>query len=104
MIVTIFKRWAFAALVLLTLTGCQAMTGNTAGENVDDAAITARVKTALTADKVTNLTRVDVDTHNAVVSLNGVVESPTQKARAEDLARRISGVKAVNNHLLVSSR
>src|SRR5262244_1531721 len=98
------KMWAAAAFVLFALTGCQAMTGKTAGENVDDAAITARVKTALTADKVSNLTRVDVDTNNAVVSLSGVVETPDQKAHAEDVARRISGVRGVNNNLQISSR
>src|ERR1043166_4828107 len=104
MIRTKFKMWAVAAFVLLALTGCQAMTGKTAGQNVDDAAITARVKTALTADKASNLTRVDVDTNNAVVSLNGVVDTPDQRTHAEDVTRRISGVRGVNNNLQVSSR
>ncbi|MEO6163323.1 MAG: hypothetical protein ABIP88_04200 [Candidatus Binatia bacterium] len=65
------------------LAGCQSMTGRTAGQNVDDAALTASVKSTLVADKLSNLTRVDVDTTLGVVSLNGVVESavrPTRKA------------------------
>ena len=39
------------AILILALTGCQAMTGRTAGRNVDDATISASVKTRLTAEK-----------------------------------------------------
>ena len=92
------------ALLVLTLMGCQAMTGKTAGQNVDDATITASVKSTLVADKVANLTRVDVDTNNGVVALNGVVESGEQKTRAEQLARRVDGVRNVINNLQVQKR
>jgi hyperosmotically inducible periplasmic protein len=89
-------------LVILALgAGCRAMTGKTAGEVVDDAAITASVKSKLVADKAANLTRVDVDTNNGTVSLNGVVETSTQKARAEQLALEAKGVKRVVNNLQV---
>ena len=37
---------------VLFLGGCTAMTGQTAGQNVDDATTTASVKTALAADKL----------------------------------------------------
>jgi len=77
------------------------MTGETAGQNVDDSTITASVKTKLAADKLGSLTRVDVDTTRQVVSLNGIVESPEQKARAEQLASQVSGVKKVNNNLQI---
>ena len=98
------KSWAVAAMLVLALTGCQAMTGKTAGTNVDDAAITASVKSKLVADKIANLTRVDVDTNNGVVSLNGVVDSAQQKGRAEELTRRVDGVRGINNNLQISSR
>jgi DNA-binding response OmpR family regulator len=93
----------FAAVVLLAiaLAGCQAMTGRTAGQNVDDARISTAVQTTLTADKVSNFTRIDVDTTNGVVYLNGTVQSPEQKARAEQLASRVDGVKKVVNNLQV---
>jgi hyperosmotically inducible protein len=93
-----------SALLISFLLGCQAMTGKTAGQNVDDATITASVKSTLVADKAANLTRVDVDTNRGVVSLNGVVESADQKARAEQLARRVDGVKNVINNLQVQKR
>jgi len=99
----IAKTW-IVGLMFLALVGCQAMTGKTAGQNVDDASLTASVKSTLVADKAANLTRIDVDTNNGVVSLNGVVESAQQKARAEELARRVDGVRGINNNLQISSR
>lgn len=91
----------FAAVMLLAvaLTGCQAMTGRTAGQNVDDARISTAVQATLTADKISNFTRIDVDTTNGVVYLNGTVQSGEQKARAEQLAARVDGVKKVVNNL-----
>jgi hyperosmotically inducible periplasmic protein len=92
---------SLAIALLLSAAGCTAMTGETAGQNVDDSTITASVKTKLAADKIGSLTRIDVDTTRQVVSLNGIVESPEQKARAEQLASQVSGVKKVNNNLQV---
>jgi len=94
-------RFVAVLLVMLSLVACSSTTGKTAGENVDDAPITASVKAKLVADKPANLTRVDVDTNNATVYLNGVVESAEQKARAEELARQAKGVKSVVNNLQV---
>jgi osmotically-inducible protein OsmY len=91
-------------LVTLSLAGCQATTGRTAGENVDDSTITASVKTKLAGDKLSSLTRIDVDTTNSVVSLNGVVESAEQRARVEELARQVKGVKSVKNNLQVQKK
>ena len=90
--------------VALLFASCQAMTGRTAGRNVDDAALTASVNAALVSDKPSNFTRIDVDTTNGVVALNGTVENPEQRARAEQLASRVNGVKKVVNNLQVSKR
>jgi hyperosmotically inducible protein len=92
---------SIALALLLSVAGCTSMTGQTTGQYVDDSTITASVKTKLVADKLANFTRVDVDTTNKVVSLNGVVESPDQKARAEQLAMQVSGVSRVENHLQI---
>jgi len=95
---------AFALALLLSATGCTSMTGQTAGQYVDDSTITTSVKTKLVADKVANLTRIDVDTTNRVVSLNGVVESPEHKTRAEQLAMQVDGVRRVDNNLQIQKR
>jgi hyperosmotically inducible periplasmic protein len=86
---------------LLVISGCTSMTGQTAGQYVDDSTITASVKTKLVGDKTANLTRIEVDTTNQVVTLNGIVESADQKAKAEQLARQVGGVKSVKNNLQV---
>jgi len=94
-----------AALGLfLSITGCTSMTGQTAGQYIDDSTITTSVKAKLVADKVANFTRIDVDTTNREVSLNGVVESPEQKMRAEQLAMEVSGVRRVDNNLQIQRR
>jgi hyperosmotically inducible protein len=90
----------FLVLVLF-VGGCTAMTGESAGQYADDSAITTRVKTALAADKASNLTRIDVATTNQVVSLNGIVQSPDQKRRAEEITKEISGVRRVQNNLQI---
>jgi hyperosmotically inducible periplasmic protein len=90
--------------VSLALGACQSMTGKSVGTNVDDATITASVKSKLVADRPANLTRVDVDTNNGTVYLNGTVETPDQKTRAEQLAWQAKGVKSVVNNLQVQKK
>ena len=99
-----FTLVAVVLTVFALVSGCRTLTGKSAGQNIDDASITASVKVKLVADKATNLTRVDVDTNNGTVYLNGSVDSPEQKARAEQLAWQASGVKSVVNNLQVQKR
>ena len=96
--------YSAALAVLLSVTGCQSLTGQSTGEYVDDRTISTSVKAKLVADKAANLTRVDVDTTNRVVLLSGVVESSEQKNRAEQLAMQVSGVRRVENRLQVQGR
>jgi osmotically-inducible protein OsmY len=93
-----------ALALLLSATGCTSMTGQSAGQYVDDSTITSTVRAKLVADKAANFTRIDVDTTNRVVSLNGVVESSEQKTRAEQLAMQVSGVRKVDNNLQVQKK
>jgi len=98
-------RTIAAVLVLVAvMAGCRSLTGQSAGPDVDDATITASVKSKLVADKAANLTRVDVDTNHRTVYLNGTVDSAEQKARAEQLAWQAQGVKSVVNNLHVQKR
>jgi hyperosmotically inducible protein len=99
-----FRSLAILVAVLALVAGCRAMTGKSAGTNVDDASITANVKSRLVAEKASNLTRVDVDTNNGTVYLNGTVETPEQKAKAEQLAWQAKGVKSVVNNLQVQKK
>ena len=100
----LMKTLIVMVAVLSVLSGCRSMTGKSAGTNIDDASITAAVKSKLVADKAANLTRVDVDTNHRTVYLNGTVDSAEQKARAEQLAWQAQGVKSVVNNLHVQKR
>lgn len=71
------------------------------GEEITDATITAKVKTALIADEVVKARDIDVDTLDGVVTLSGIVESQSEKQKAETLARDCEGVRAVRNQLEV---
>jgi osmotically-inducible protein OsmY len=78
--------------------------GRTLGDRVDDAVITTQVTAKLTADSAADLVRVDVDTKNGTVYLNGSVPTAEHKARAEELARATRGVQTVVNNLAVQPR
>ena len=100
----VFRNVAILLALVLATAACQSTTGKSAGTNFDDATITASVKSKLVAEKASNLTRVDVDTNNGTVYLNGTVESPEQKSRAEQLAWQAKGVKSVVNNLQVQKK
>jgi hyperosmotically inducible protein len=81
--------------------GCTSMTGKSAGQNVDDATITAQVKSKLAAEKAATLTKVDVDTNRGTVYLTGNVQNAELKARATEIARQVNGVRDVVNNLKI---
>ena len=70
-----------------------------AGQYVSDSAITTKVKTALIAEKNLKAMDINVETQNGVVQLAGFVTSSAQKDQAEDVAKRVKGVKEVKNDL-----
>lgn len=76
----------------------------TVGTHIDDAGITASVKTAFAADPLVKALSIDVDTRDGVVTLSGRVGSSAERAKAEDIARRTDGVKAVRNQLMVGAQ
>lgn len=73
-------------------------TAKDVGDAISDEAILATVKARLIADGITG-TNIDVDKGNVV--LNGQVDNPKEKAKAEDIAKKTSGVRDVRNQLTV---
>lgn len=72
-----------------------------AGKFVDDAWITAKVKTLLLKDEGVKGLDVKVQTHKGMVLLSGWVSDASQIPRAEEIARGVEGVKGVGNDLRV---
>lgn len=74
-----------------------------AGEVVDDASLTARVKAALVGNTITKARQIDVDTSKGVVKLHGFVDSQAEINEAVKEARAVSGVVDVRNELQVKA-
>lgn len=96
-----FKTLTIILAVLFLMSGCQALTGATLGENIDDGTLTSSVKTKLASDKLVTLTRVGVETNNGIVYLTGEVETAQQRSHIGSLASEVKGVKKVVNNLQV---
>lgn len=68
---------------------------------IDDAEITAKVKAAIFAEQGLKTLQIDVDTAKSVVTLNGTVDSQESSDKAKALASAVTGVKDVENRLVV---
>jgi hyperosmotically inducible protein len=69
-----------------------------------NAALTTKVKTALAKDAgIKTTTSIDVDSNEGVVTLKGKVDSAELKKKAEEIAKKVDGVKSVKNQLRVEA-
>jgi hyperosmotically inducible periplasmic protein len=82
----------------------ESRTERSAGEFTDDAAITAKVKSAI-ATQVGARTAavVNVDTYRGTVQLTGFVDDKKTAEQAEAAAKKVSGVRAVKNSIRLKS-
>jgi len=93
---------AMTAVALLGTAGCAVTSGQqSVGAYFDDSTITGAVKAKFAESKDVPGTAISVETLNGTVQLAGFVTSAAQKSAAEDLARKVGGVKAVKNDLVV---
>jgi len=95
------SRWGWrsalvaAAVAIATVGGCATI------DPLEDLRMEQEVKARLAARKDANLTRLGVVSDRAVIRLSGTVESPEQRAQAEEIARGVPGVQRVVNSLEV---
>lgn len=93
---------ALAAAFLLTAGGCAVTRGQeSAGAYIDDTAITTAVKARFVESKEVDASSIRVETLNGTVMLSGFAKNATEKASAEMLTRKVSGVKVVRNEIAV---
>ena len=68
------------------------------------ATLTTKVKTALASDAgLSTMTGINVDSDNGVVTLKGKVDSADAKKKAEEVAKKVDGVKSVKNELRIEA-
>jgi len=80
----------------------------TSVEKLNDDTIKAAVQGKLAAENIRNLSlnafaKVEVQAERGSVTLNGLVPNSDEKARAEQLAREVNGIKEITNNLKVQS-
>ena len=93
-----------AVLLMGIVLSCQTPAGRTAGEVVDDATITTKVKAKLFKDSILKGFAISVTTFEGEVTLTGAVDTEAEKKRAESTALSTAGVKKVNNLLKVKQK
>jgi hyperosmotically inducible periplasmic protein len=98
--------WFFVAISLAATAACApTVERRGTGEVIDDAALTARVKTALAkAEGLKGAAAINVNSYRGEVQLSGFVESQDLIQRAGATARGVEGVQSVRNDLHVGSR
>jgi hyperosmotically inducible periplasmic protein len=90
---------------VMLLAACAPIQGQeTAGQYVDDATISTKVRAELVKNQALKAFDIHVDTMKDVVQLSGFVDSPEQKAQAGQIAAGVSGVRGVENNIIVQSK
>lgn len=102
---TNFRKTALATVIAVAfgLSGAALASERTAGQAIDDATITASVKTMLLEDDRTEGFDINVDTVNGRVTLRGGADSVADRAAAGEIARSAEGVVSVDNQITVAA-
>lgn len=97
------RMWLVVLLLVAfaSLMACQTPAGRSAGDVVDDATITSKVKGKLIGDEKLAAFGIDVDTFEGNVTLTGGVNTQADKDHATRLAKETTGVRKVNNLLKI---
>jgi len=89
-------------IVIAAALGCTAsLPKESAGEYVDDAVITTKVKASIVDQPTLKILEIRVETFKGTVYLSGYVTSQSQIDKAGEVARSVNGVRSVNNELRV---
>ncbi|SFU63371.1 BON domain-containing protein [Polaromonas sp. YR568] len=74
-----------------------------AGEKIDDLTITTTVTAGLAKDADLSALKINVDTRNGAVTLNGSAPTEAARDKATTLAKGVKGVNSVDNKLVVKA-
>ncbi len=85
------------------LFGCTALTGKTAGQNIDDETIAAQINGKIIQDPQLSFLKIDVDSFRGNVTLSGQVPSKEAEERLITMAQQVKGVKSVNSNLQIGT-
>jgi osmotically-inducible protein OsmY len=86
----------------MTIAKTPATADATIGDKIDDASITAEVKTALLSHHSTSALKTSVSTTDGVVTLSGIAKNDAEKSLVTKLTSDIIGVTSVINNMTVA--
>jgi osmotically-inducible protein OsmY len=86
----------------MTIAKTPATPKETIGDKIDDASITAQVKSSLLSHHSTSAMHTGVSTTDGVVTLSGVAKNDAEKSLVTKLATDINGVTSVINNMTVA--
>jgi osmotically-inducible protein OsmY len=87
----------------MTVAKAPAMPGETMGEKIDDASITAQVKSSLMSHRSTSALKTKVETTDGVVTLGGMAKNAAEKALVTKLVTDVNGVSSVINNMTIEA-
>ncbi len=73
----------------------------TTGEKIDDASITAQVKSSLLSHRSTSALKTKVETTDGVVTLSGIAKNAAERSLVTKLVNDIKGVTSVINNMTI---
>ena len=85
----------------MTVAAIPEKTERTEGQKIDDASVTAQVKTALLTHRSTSSVRTKVETRDGEVTLTGIAKNAAEKTLVTKLVADIQGVTNVKNQMTV---
>ena len=86
----------------MTIAKAPAKPVETIGEKIDDASITAQVKSSLTSHRSTSALKTKVKTTDGVVTLSGIAKNAAEKSLVTKLVNDIDGVNSVINNMTIA--
>ena len=86
----------------MTIASTHAAPAATLGDKIDDASITASVKSSLLSHRSTSALHTSVSTTDGVVTLGGTAKNDAEKSLVTKLVTDINGVTSVINNMTIS--
>jgi len=86
----------------MTIATAPAAPEPTTGEKIDDASITAQVKSSLLSHHSTSAVHTTVSTTDGIVTVSGIAKNEAEKSLVTKLATDINGVNSVINNMTIA--
>jgi osmotically-inducible protein OsmY len=86
---------------LMTIATTPASASETVGDKIDDASITAQVKSSLMSHHSTSALKTGIETTDGVVTVSGIAKNDAEKSLVTKLVTDINGVNSVINNMTI---